>query len=311
MLVSVPSGRTAAALLPFSGATPLMTLAAQLAQELQHWQPFDLVTVGTLAVLEGILSVDNALVLAILVRDLPAERRRTALTYGIAGAFVFRFVALAFATHLMRLGVFKLIGGGYLLYLAMRHLFFLTREDAFQGRPRTAGSFWKTVALVELTDIAFSIDSITTAVAMSGKLLVVWLGGILGIVFLRLAAGLFVRLLEKVPRLEDLAYQLIFFIGAKLTLEGFDVAIAPRIFWLMMAVIVVLGSSLVLRDHRQRAERSRFFDRLQERLERGEIGVEEILSQETVPGEVLTDLQERGWLSVRDRAPETEADGSR
>ena len=93
------------------------------------------------------------------------------------------------------------------------------------------------VVVVELTDIAFSIDSITTAVAMSDKLLVVWIGGILGIIFLRFAASSFVRLLEKLPRLEDLAYQLIFFIGTKLSLEAFHVEIEHGIFWLMMGII--------------------------------------------------------------------------
>jgi len=283
-------------------------LLAQIARELHALAPFDLLTVATLAVLEGILSVDNALVLAILVRSLPREQQKKALTYGIVGAFVFRFLALVFAAHLMGMWVFKLIGGGYLVYLAMKQMFFFAPEDAHQGGARVAGSFWKTVLLVELTDIAFSIDSITTAVAMSDKLLVVWIGGILGIVFLRFAASFFVRLLEKLPRLEDLAYQLIFFIGTKLGLEAFQVEIEHAIFWMMMGVIAVLGSSLVYRDYHQRKTRSRYEDRLLDRLQRGEVLLEEVLAQESLSGEALAWLRVNGWIALR--RPMTQGDGA-
>ena len=194
-------------------------LVQQLLLEIQAFAPIDLLTVATLAMLEGVLSVDNALVLAILVKPLSKEKQKRALTYGILGAFLFRFIALIFAAHLMKFLIFKLIGGGYLVYLAMKHMFFFYKEDAFQPRPKISESFWKTVVVVELTDIAFSIDSITTAVAMSNKLLIVWIGGILGIIALRFAASMFVRLLEKLPALEDLAYQLIFFIGVKFNLK--------------------------------------------------------------------------------------------
>lgn len=278
-------------------------LAAQILSELQALHLVDLLTVGTLAILEGILSVDNALVLAILVRTLPPEQRKKALTYGIIGAFVFRFIALIFAAHLMKLMVFKLIGGGYLVYLAMKHMFFFYKEDAHQSRPKTAASFWKTVLLVELTDIAFSIDSITTAVAMSDKLIIVWTGGILGIIFLRFAAGYFVKLLEKLPRLEDLAYQLIFFIGTKLTLEAFHVEIAHGIFWLMMGIIAVLGASLVYRDYHQRTTRSRHQERLLDQLDKGEISAAQVLQLEYVPRDVIDYLQIRGHLTLNDPAP--------
>jgi YkoY family integral membrane protein len=280
-----------------------LNLVAQILQEAQalHW--VDLLTVVTLAALEGILSVDNALVLAILVRTLPEAQRKKALTYGIVGAFVFRFIALVFAAHLMELMVFKLIGGGYLVYLAMKHMFFFYKEDAHQSRPKTAASFWKTVLLVELTDIAFSIDSITTAVAMSDKLIIVWCGGILGIIFLRFAASFFVKLLEKLPRLEDLAYQLIFFIGTKLTLEAFHVEIAHGIFWLMMGIIAVLGASLVYRDYHQRTTRSRHQERLLEQLDQGEIGVAQVLQHDYIPREIIDYLLTRGRLSLHDLAP--------
>jgi YkoY family integral membrane protein len=275
------------------------SLITQLATEFRGLTPVDAITVGTLVILEGILSVDNALVLAILVRTLPTHQQKKALMYGIVGAFVFRFLALVFATYLMKLNAFKLIGGGYLVYLSMKHMFFFYKEDAYQPRPAVGYSFWKTVAIVELTDIAFSIDSITTAVAMSDKLLIVWTGGILGIISLRLMSGFFVRLLEKLPKLEDLAYQLIFFIGTKLTLEGLHVEIETWVFWLMMGVIAILGGALVYRDQYQRKTNTQFQNRLLDQIKNGEMDFEKLLGLESVPSNILRYLQDQGCLSVR------------
>ncbi len=274
-------------------------LVNQLWAEFYSLQAVDLLTIATLAILEGILSVDNALVLAILVRTLPKHQQQRALAYGILGAFGFRFLALIFAAYLMRLWVFKLIGGAYLLYLAMKHMFFFQKEDAHQPSASVVGNFWKTVFLVELTDIAFSIDSITTAVAMSDKLLIVWLGGILGIVSLRLASGVFIRLLEKLPKLEDLAYQLIFFIGTKLTLEAFHVEIEIEIFWLIMGVIAILGGALVYRDYHQRRTRTKFHNLLLKRLDEGDITLEEVLELDYLPREVIHYLRQKNCLRIQ------------
>jgi len=278
-----------------------ISLIPQVSLEFQALSSADGLAVLTLAVLEGILSVDNSLVLAIMVRTLPKKLQKKALMYGILGAFFFRVVALIFAAHLMRFIAFKIIGGGYLLYLAMKHMFFFYKEDAHQPRPKAAASFWRTVLLVELTDIAFSIDSITTAVAMSDKLIVVWLAGIMGIIFLRFAAGLFIRLLEKLPKLEDLAYQLIFFVGTKLLLEGFHIEISHAVFWMMMAVIAVLGSALVYRDYYQTRTESRYHNRLLTQLKAHEITVDEILDLEYVPREIIAYLRQTGALSVQQK----------
>jgi YkoY family integral membrane protein len=276
-----------------------ISVLAQVTQEFQALGGADALSLATLAVLEGILSVDNSLVLAILVRTLPKEQQKKALLYGIFGAFFFRVVALIFAAQLMGFVIFKIIGGGYLLYLAMKHMFFFYKEDAHQSRPKVAASFWKTVLIVEFTDIAFSIDSITTAVAMSDKLIVVWLAGIMGIVFLRFAAGFFIRLLERLPKLEDLAYQLIFFVGTKLLMEGFHIEISHGVFWMMMGVIGILGSALVYRDYYQRTTESRFHNRLLGRLKAHELTVDEVLALEYIPREIVLYLRDSGALVVK------------
>ena len=184
----------------------------------------DFLTIGLLVVLEGLLSADNALVLAILVLGLPREEQKRALRYGILGAFTFRVLAILLATYLMRMSWVRLAGGAYLLYLAYAH-FFRRDEQASRHAPPQArpafglSAFWATVVRVEFVDIAFSVDSILVAVALSNKLWVIVLGGILGIIAMRLVAGQLITLIRRYPALVDGAFVIIAWVGVKLLLE--------------------------------------------------------------------------------------------
>lgn len=214
-------------------------------QELLH----NIGIVGTLVVLEGLLSADNALVLAVLVKHLPKNEQKRALRYGIFGAFLFRFIGLVSVTWLIRYWQFKAFGAGYLLYLTIKHFVKKYNNSNSGGRNVSAAGFWKTVLAVELADIAFSIDSIVAAVAMSPKLWVVYTGGILGIITMRFVAGGFLRALERFPKLEAAAYLLVGWIGIKLALESLHQMRAGTvghvipiwIFWSVMAAIFVGG----------------------------------------------------------------------
>ena len=66
--------------------------------------------VGTLIILEGLLSSDNALVLAVMVKHLPPKQRKKALFYGLLGAYTFRFVAIGLGVFLIKLWWIKIIG---------------------------------------------------------------------------------------------------------------------------------------------------------------------------------------------------------
>jgi predicted tellurium resistance membrane protein TerC len=185
----------------------------------------------------------------------------------------------------------------------MKHMFFFHKEEVHQSHPKVAASFWKTVVLVELTDLAFSIDSITTAVAMTDKLLIVWAGGIMGLICLRFMAQFFIKLLEKLPKLEDLAYQIVFFVGIKLTFDSFNIHIDHKSFWLTMGIISILGASILLRDHYLNKTQALFSDRLIARLKKGEMKVEEVLKLENIPNRVVHFLMERGTLEIKGTTP--------
>jgi len=246
---------------------PPLALSEILVQKLEVQ---DLAVVALLVVLEGMLSIDNALVLGLLAKRLPKNEQPKALLYGLAGAFIFRFIAVLTASLLLRWTFVKFLGGAYLVYIGVRHLFFESKETQDekivldeQGHPRLVeetgkelseeqeeteirervpvymtaarrkqlglASFWPTVFVIELTDIAFAVDSILAAIAMVGsppkgtppdafhpKLWVVILGGLLGLVLMRFAARIFITLLEKFPRFEVSAYLLVIVIGLKL-----------------------------------------------------------------------------------------------
>ncbi len=234
----------------------------------QTFEAPDLVTILMLIVLEGVLSIDNALVLGVLAKRLPKHQQGRALTYGLIGAFVFRLVAIATAAYLIRLRIVQLLGGAYLVYIAVNHFVshrgesqerhlavgpdghpillddppVTTSSDAIpdnetSGRVatvvappnarsatvRAVAKFWPTVIVIELTDIAFAIDSILAAVGLAGqraeKLWVVFTGGMLGVILMRFAAVIFIKLLEKFPRFETSAYLLVVVIGFKLVVD--------------------------------------------------------------------------------------------
>jgi YkoY family integral membrane protein len=222
--------------------------------------------IGVLVFLEGLLSADNALVLAVMVRHLPRKQQRRVLFYGIWGAVIFRIIALSLSSILLKLWYCKLIGGGYLLYLAISHFLWhrgegetplASDESPNPASRRLLGGFWGTVTSITMADIAFSIDSILAAVAMAesfpdrfgdrGKLFIVFAGGVLGIITMRFVVRYFLILLDRFPGLSEGAYYLVAWIGLKLMISGFHDGkylgfhIPELMFWAGMILIAVVS----------------------------------------------------------------------
>jgi YkoY family integral membrane protein len=223
----------------------------------------DFLTVAALVALEGFLSVDNAMVLAVLVLGLPKSRQRQALRYGLLGAFAFRGVATLLAVYLIRLAWVKVAGAGYLLYLVFQH--FLGGRSAEERRtPPPArpafglSAFWATVVKVELTDIVFAIDSILVGVAMSPKLWVVMAGGFLGIVTMRLLIGRMLSLVDRYPPLVDGAFIIIAWVAVKLLLEFLHtkgyVAFAIPTWFSLTLIVVIFGLAFVYAVREERRQ---------------------------------------------------------
>ena len=239
-----------------SSPNPTEVLMLSLWSQVTHVTAQDFFVIGFLAFLEGILSIDNALVLALMASHLPRDQQRKALTFGLVGSVVFRLAALSIATQLIQWHWVKWLGGGYLLFIAIRHFYAEWKqsrssdEEVATQKKQKAHSFWKTVFLIELMDIAFAVDSILAAVALTQKLWIVFVGGMLGVILMRFAASVFLKVLDRFPGFETTAYVLILIIGAKVTLEGFDLpqldfhsARSPAfwIFWSLMMLGILSG----------------------------------------------------------------------
>ena len=205
-----------------------------------------LLVILQLIYLEGILSIDNAAVLGAMVSRLPRDepipwpgplrflqapvhrllggQQLAALKAGLFGAYLGRGSMLFAAAWVLRNRWLLLVGGFYLIYLAFAHFGAEAEEAEHLDRepsriPAAARSFWMVVLNVELADMAFSIDNVVAAVALSREMWVVLTGVFLGIVTMRFAAGIFVRLIEREPILEATAYLLVFVIGLELFAE--------------------------------------------------------------------------------------------
>ncbi|MFC5469375.1 TerC family protein [Cohnella suwonensis] len=214
--------------------------------------------IGTLVILEGLLSADNALVLAVMVRHLPKDQQKKALFYGIIGAYIFRFLAIGIGTYLVKITWIKVAGGLYLLWIALSNLFHLEfalakvgglkmlpyirrkggEEEEGEVENKSFG-FWRTVIAVEAMDIAFSIDSVLAAFGVSEEVWVLFLGGILGVLMMRGVAQVFLKLIEKFPELEKAAFILIVVIGGKMIAGAFHYELPHVVFFPVLIAIFV------------------------------------------------------------------------
>jgi YkoY family integral membrane protein len=248
-----------------------------------------LAIIGNLIIIESLLSVDNAAVLATMVMDLPQKDRDKALKYGIWGAYIFRGLAMIFAAFLLGFWWLKPLGGMYLLWLVVEQFksklgygergsiifkiislfaimmlihndgtinvialwclrgfaftyiaylmysFIKLKEDeeddgeinksnnaVYKFFFNKIGIFWSTVILVEIMDMAFSIDNVFAAVAFTDNIILVCTGVFIGILAMRFIAQWFVKLMEKYRFLETAAFIVIAILGVKLLLSIYE-----------------------------------------------------------------------------------------
>jgi YkoY family integral membrane protein len=190
-------------------------------------------------------------VVAVMILGLPRSQQHKALRYGLVGAFVLRIIATLLAVYLIRLTLVKLLGALYLFHLTYQH-FFHSGDAEERTKPKPAGpwlglpALWGTIVKVELVNVAFSVDSILVAVAMSPKKWVVLSGGLLGIVAMRVVIGQLLAIVRKYPAIVDGAFVIIALVGFKLLLEyvramGWIDYEMPK--WLSLGLIV--GTFLV------------------------------------------------------------------
>ena len=201
----------------------------------------------TVALLDSLLSVDNALVLAVMVEHLPRHQRARALRYGIFGAYVMRGLSLFFVSFLVNFWPLKLIGALYLLWLGVSHFVRKEAESSENGPVKPGAGFWMTVIQVEWLDLTFSLDNILATIALAPRPDQLWIvitGVFISILAMRYVAGLFLKLLERHPILKPTAYVLVIFIGLKLLVSLVNIELSEGETFIGI-VAIILGALMV------------------------------------------------------------------
>ena len=175
--------------------------------------------------LEILLSADNAIALASLTKSLKnSTDRAKALNIGITISLIFRILLILLSSFLLKFLFIRIFAGIYLIYLFFSNINFKNKKidtslNDDLSITNEKFNFLKVVALLSITDLAFSIDSITTAVAISDQYILIVIGALIGVIALRFTSEIFLRLLEYFIRLEMAGYIAILIIGVKLILN--------------------------------------------------------------------------------------------
>ena len=173
-----------------------------------------------LIVLEVVLSADNAIALAAIAQNLKDPKlQRKALNIGLIGAYVLRISLILTATWVVQFWQFELLGAMYLLWLVYNYFADNETEETSTQHHLSFTSLWQIIPTIAITDLAFSLDSVTTAIAVSEETWLIITGGSIGIITLRFLAGLFIRLLEEYTHLEDAGFITVGFVGLRLLLK--------------------------------------------------------------------------------------------
>jgi YkoY family integral membrane protein len=210
----------------------------------------------SLIIIEGLLSVDNALAIAALAKHLPEAEQKKALRYGIIGAYAFRGLCMWGAAWIIANPWLKIVGAAYLVHLMASHFSGQENEDG-DDDPDGGGKqrgFWMTVLAIEILDLTLSVDNVVAAVAIDGRLWVVCLGVFIGILALRFLAGYCIKLISRFPILEHTAFLLIGFVGCILVAELLVPSLHVSAFQKFIGIVIIVALTLIYEPRARQPE---------------------------------------------------------
>lgn len=192
-----------------------------------------------LVVLEAVLSADNAIALAAIAKSLEEPKlQKQALNIGLIGAYILRVILILAATWVVKYWQFELLGAIYLLWLVFSYFFSGEEEETTDKHSLGFKSLWQIIPTIAITDLAFSLDSVTSAIAITEETWLIIAGGTMGIIILRFLAGLFIRWLKEYTYLEDAGFITVGFVGLRLLLKVWlPDALIPE--WVTIVVVAV------------------------------------------------------------------------
>lgn len=193
-----------------------------------------------LVALEAVLSADNAIALASISCGLDDPKLQDkALNIGLILAFVLRISLIVTATWVIKFWQFELLGALYLLWLVFSYFLNKSGEDDDENLDARYTSLWQVIPLIAITDLAFSLDSVTAAIAISDRAWLVITGATIGIVILRFMASLFIKWLKEYTYLETAGYLTVGLVGLRLLMRVINDQLVPPE-WLMVVVTLSL-----------------------------------------------------------------------
>jgi YkoY family integral membrane protein len=192
-----------------------------------------------LIALEAVLSADNAVALASIAQGLPDDKmQRAALNFGLLAAYVLRIVLIFTATWVVKYWQFELLGALYLLWLTLNY-FLSASGDEDGERKFHYESLWQVVPIIAFTDLAFSLDSVTTAIAVADEIWLIIAGGTIGVLALRFLSELFIGWIEEYTHLEDAGFITVGFVGLRLLIKVIEPSFVPPE-WVTILTIVLM-----------------------------------------------------------------------
>lgn len=205
----------------------------------------DWAVIFSLILIECLLSVDNAVVLAAQTQSLPTLRQKEkALIYGLWGSYVMRFLMIGLGTFLIKVWWVKVVGAIYLMYLSVH--FFYQRRGGQNKQSSGASQLWLAVIQIVFMDAIFSVDSVLAALAVSSQPIIVLIGGLIGILVMRGVAQLILRVMQRIPELEPMAYCLIAIIAVKLFIAIPQINIEIPASWFVAILLTAIGVTLII-----------------------------------------------------------------
>ncbi|MFO1072319.1 MAG: TerC family protein [Geminicoccaceae bacterium] len=225
------------------------------------------VSLLTLTVLEVVLSIDNLVVIAVLVGKLPKERQATARYTGMTLALLPRLVLLLFIGWIIGLTepLFEVLGHGvsgkdlilaagglFLIYKATQEIHASLEGEEGEATTKVMANFAAVVTQIALINLVFSIDSIVTAVGMANEIWVMAVAVILSMVVLMLASGPVAEFVERHPTVKVLALGFLIMIGMALVADSFGAHVPKGYIYSAMVFSVCIEGINMLRRHRAR-----------------------------------------------------------
>jgi YjbE family integral membrane protein len=168
-----------------------------------------------------VLSGDNAVVIALAARSLPARQQKLAIGWGAGAAIALRIVLTVFAVALLALPWLKLVGAALLLWIGVK---LLVPGDASEG-VGAADSLLAAIRTILVADVVMSLDNvIAVAAAAGGSWLLLVIGLAISIPLVVFGATLLVKVMERYPFVITVGAALIGFVAGEMAWE--DQAIA-------------------------------------------------------------------------------------